>query len=205
MALWTRSVSRQGRVPAPSRRSRPGFHGHDGAWPCRDRSGFPLVREWHGAVGLGVSGPAEVAQSYPLYGSRPAAGQDRLRFCRMVVRRLDHTREQKGYDNGGGDCDDCWGSRWKPDTPNPLAHLRRSFQGIGSYNAIIASAPKPGCRELERCAERTSFWQAEYTSPTSAWKPSGDVKNGVISNGRGDRRGFPSPGSENGSQTVPTL
>jgi hypothetical protein len=62
----------------------------------------------------------------------------------MVVRRLDHTREQKGYDNGGDDRDDCWGSRWKPNTPDPLAHLRRSFQGISSSTAIITPQSNPG-------------------------------------------------------------
>jgi len=55
-----------------------------------------------------VSGPAGVAQSYPRYDSSPAAGQDRLRFCRMVVKRLDHTREQKGYDNPDDDEDSRW-------------------------------------------------------------------------------------------------
>ena len=98
------------------------------------------------ARGVWVSGPAGIAQFHPPYGSNPAAGQDSLRFHRMVVRRLEHTREQKGYDNSGDDRDNCWGSRWKPDTPNPLNHVRRSFQGTGSSIAIITSPSKPGHR-----------------------------------------------------------
>ena len=94
------------------------------------------------ARGVWVSGPAGIAQFHPPYGSNPAAGQDSLRFHRMVVRRLEHTREQKGYDNAGDDDED---SRWrKKDAPQALNHVPRSFQGIGSSTAIITPQSNPG-------------------------------------------------------------
>jgi len=41
----------------------------------------------------------------------------------MVVKRLDHTREQKGYDNSGDDEDSRW---WQENAPK-ATHLPHSF------------------------------------------------------------------------------
>ena len=70
-----------------------------------------------------VYGPAGVAHSRPPYGSSPAAEQDSLRFHRMVVRRLDHTRDQKGCDNTGDSEDSRW---WQKNAPK-ATHLPHSF------------------------------------------------------------------------------
>ena len=77
--------------------------------------------EWHGAVDLGIW--AGGYRLVPPYGSSPAAEQDSLRSHRMVVRRLDHTRDQKGCDNTGDNEDSWW---WQENAPQ-ATHLPHSF------------------------------------------------------------------------------
>jgi hypothetical protein len=74
-----------------------------------------------------IRGCLEIDENFWLTGF--AAIGDSLRFHRIVVRRLKHTRDEKGNDTSGDSHDDCWRSWWKKDTSYALGHVLTLLPG----------------------------------------------------------------------------